>query len=297
MCLIRRTEEAIAHRYRQGKMRLPVHLSIGQEGAAVGAMMAMPEDAHVFASHRSHHPYLAKGGSLAKLVAELYGRATGCTQGWGGSMYLIDPSCGFIGSFAVVGDCIAVATGAALAFQLAGSARIAVAYFGDAAPETGQFWESLNFAALHKLPLLYVCENNGYATQTPIAQRQPVSPPLWLRVRGFGIPSWGCEDQPQNTYSGVEQLLTQGLPALLEIQTYRYREHVGPDYDWDLGYRTRQEVEHQMSNDPFILLEDALRRDSGDAALKPIWAETDRQISRAFSEAEEAPWPMSEWEA
>ena len=177
MYLIRCTEETIIERYHRDQlMRCPTHLSIGQESATVGAMMALNLNDHVYSCHRSHAHYLAKGGDLNAMISELHGKATGCAGGWGGSMHLCDESVGFMGATPVVGDGISMAVGSALAFKLDGSSNVAVTYFGDSAVETGQFWEAANFSALHKLPVLFICENNGYATATPISERQPPTP-------------------------------------------------------------------------------------------------------------------------
>ncbi len=279
MYLIRKTEERIAAEYPKGRMRLPVHFSFGQEAAAVGVMMALQEGDHVFASHRSHHPYLGMGGSVTKMVAELYGRREGSsTGGVGGSMYLTDPECGFMGSFAIVGDCISVATGAALAFKQAQSSQVAVAYFGDAAVETGQFWESLNFAATHKLPILYVCENNGYATQTPIEQRQPQTT-MPSRVRPFMPARTVFDYQVAVVHDAAAMMRRLLLPAFLEIETSRYREHVGPNYDHELGYRSREEVEAAEARDPLKALEAQFDQHRD---LKPVWTSVNEQVREAF---------------
>jgi TPP-dependent pyruvate/acetoin dehydrogenase alpha subunit len=294
MHLIRTVENGILSRYSEGKMRCPVHLSIGQEAAAVGVMMALPDEAQVYASHRSHHPYLAKGGDVDALVAELYGLASGCTGGFGGSMYLRDESVGFVGSYAVVGDCISVATGAALASRLdavSNSRTPIVAYFGDSAVETGQFWESVNFAALHKLPILYVCENNGYATSTPISQRQP-NTLITDRVSGFMPvavrhdraigPAWVT----MNSIQTVVRLLLMDLPAFLEIKTYRYSAHVGMSSDTALGYRTAEEVSRFRCMDPLYLMESEFRVDHNEI-LSSIEDDNNEVVRLAFAKAEE----------
>ena len=288
MHLIREVEEGIMARYSDGEMRCPVHLSIGQEAPAAGVMMALPDNAQVYASHRSHHPYIAKGGDVDALIAELYGLESGCTGGFGGSMYLRDERVGFVGSYAVVGDCISVATGAALAQRLdAGDNPLpVVAWFGDSAMETGQFWESVNFAALHKLPILYVCENNGYATSTPLSQRQP-NPVSFLhpRVRGF-MPSYWANDRGSR---GVEQVFgtaevsLSDLPAFMEIKTYRYGAHVGMSDDSALGYRTQEEVSDARALDPL----DALQKELGAEATQAIKSSNENIVSEAFRKAKE----------
>lgn len=293
MFLIRHVEEAIAERYsREEKMRCPTHLSIGQEAAAVGVTLALRPDDHVYSTHRCHAHYLAKGGDVDAMIAELYGKATGCSGGWGGSMHLVDESVGFMGTSAIVGSSIAIAIGSATAFKLDGSGRAAVAFVGDAGPETGVFWESVNFAALNKLPILMVCENNRYSTATPLAQRQPQNP-ITGRVAGFGLPVYRCEDtNVTDVYEQAAQARAK-LPAFMEISTYRYLEHVGPNYDWNLGYRTREEVEGVMVKDPVKLFRQRLVADGLEAK---VVAEEQAIIKRtlvAFERADAAPWPSA----
>mgnify|MGYP001614614446 FL=1 len=253
---IRHTEEELARRYPEGKMRCPMHLSIGQEAAAVGVMMALNPADHVFSNHRCHAHYLAKGGNLKAMIAELYGRPDGCAGGAGGSMHLVDESVGFMGTSPIVGSGIAVALGAAMAFQRDGSGRRAVVFVGDAGPETGTFYESINMAALWHLPILFVVENNGYSTQTPLNKRQPERSLMAIAhamdIQGFREPF----EEPSPSIPAIWQramrlLSGRNLPALLEIPVYRFRTHVGPEYDWDLGleYRTQQEVEFYMRLD------------------------------------------------
>ena len=289
MHYIRKVEEAIADEYPKGEMRLPVHLSIGQESTPVAVAMALKDkglDHRVYASHRSHAPYLAFGGNLNALVAELYGLPEGCTGGMGGSMYLTDISKGFVGSFAVVGDCVSVATGGAFASSLAsdGVHKPSVAFIGDAVLETGQFWESLNFAALHKLPLLYVCENNWYATQTPLWERQIDRPNLAAGI-GHAFQMWTAHlegDYPGSVYAQVSQAL-DNLPAFVAVDTYRFREHVGPKYDHDMGYRDKAEVDAYMVLDPLKRLErELIEQHGGNHKLKPAWVAANTAIQQAF---------------
>jgi len=303
MYLIRRTEEAIIEHYPEEKMRTPVHLSIGQEAAAVGVMMALEPSDHVYSNHRCHAHYLAKGGNLDAMIAELYGKVTGCAGGRGGSMHLIDEPCGFMGTSAIVGSSIPVALGSAMAFKRENYSfpipiRVAVAFFGDAALETGVLYESINFAALHQLPIIFVCENNGYATQIPLNQRQPEQRGFGGVAGAMGIVSYYADD-----WQGVEEVYKTALraranvPSYLEIKTYRYREHVGMDYDWDLGYRTREEVEAQMAHDPLLWLREDIKElfaHKGEAFTVPILEienELNILVSEAFQKAEGAPWP------
>jgi pyruvate dehydrogenase E1 component alpha subunit len=286
MYLIRCTEEEIVARYhRDEKMRCPTHLSIGQEAATVGAMMALQAEDRVYSCHRSHAHYLARGGDLEAMIAELHGKATGCNGGWGGSMHLSDESVGLMGASPVVGDTISLAVGSALASKLDGSNRVAVAYFGDSAVETGQFWEAANFAALHRLPLMLVCENNQYATATHISQRQPPSP-IYQRVTGF---MWSAqvEDGDIETVYREAKLCRDAQPGFLEIGTYRFRAHVGPNFDWDLGYRTQQEVLEFMARDPLHIVRSKLT----DEDATTIEGDIKTRMLAAFESALMAPWP------
>lgn len=290
MYLIRCAEEEIAARYHQNdKMRCPTHLSIGQESTAVGVMLALSPHDHVYSAHRCHAHYLAKGGGLTAMIAELHGKATGCTGGWGGSMHLVDESVGFMGASPVVGDSISLAVGSAMAFKLDGTGRVAVAFFGDAAVETGQFWEAVNFATLKRLPIMLICENNLYSTATHISQRQPPSP-IYERVKGFMWSSRVDDWDVEAVYQAAKRC-REAQPGFLEIGTYRYREHVGPNYDWDLGYRTREEVLEYMSRDPLQIVRRKLR----DEDVTSIENESKKLVLAAFENAMAAPWPEAVW--
>jgi|TARA_Y100000310_G_scaffold128146_2_gene127313 pyruvate dehydrogenase E1 component alpha subunit len=293
MYLIRKTEETIINEYPKSKMQTPVHLSIGQEAAAVGVMMALPEGSQVYASHRSHAPYLAMGGDLDALVGELHGAAHGSTGGFGGSMYLADPKVGFMGSFAVVGDCVSVAMGAAMASKMSGRNNTVVAYFGDSVLETGQFWEAINAAVLWELPILFICENNGYATQTPIWERQPVlngftgeiemlsdrvdglfrSAPVTDRGR------WGV----QSVFDTTRRM--SHTPTMIEIETYRYYAHVGMEDDREWGYRSGEEIDEARAGDCLTLLGEQLAAEHGEHAMKKIWSSVNTQVREAFEKA------------
>ena len=266
-------------------MWCPTHLSIGQETAAVGAMIALESGDHVYSTHRSHAHYIAKGGDLNAMIAELYGKADGCTGGWGGSMHLVDESVGFMGATPIVGDYVSLAVGSAMAFKMDGSGRVAVAFFGDSTVETGQFWEAANFAALHQLPVMFICENNLYATATHISQRQPASP-IHERVRPF-MWSAGVEDQDIKGVWRAAKDCRNANPGFLEVATYRFHEHVGPDFDWDLGYRTEEEVLQYMARDPVL----ALRGELSQEEAARIENENTQRVLTAFDMAESAPWP------
>ena len=286
MYLIRRTEEEIVARYhRDEKMRCPTHLSIGQEGSAAGLAMALRTDDRVYAYHRCHAHYLAKGGDINAMIGELHGKASGCTGGWGGSMHLEDDSVCFTEASTAVGDCISLAVGAALAFKLDGNDRVAVACSGDSTVETGQFWESVNFAALHRLPIMFVSENNTYSTATPIHQRQPDTP-IHERLKAFMWSAHADDVDVESVYRAAEEC-RNARPGFLEISTYRYREHVGPNYDWDLGYRTKEEVMERMARDPLGIVRSHVSEE--DAVI--VEEEIKERVLAAFEHAEAAPWP------
>lgn len=255
---IRAVEEELARRYPLGQMRQPVHFSIGQEGVAVGVTMAMLPGTHYYGGHRNHHWYLACGGDLIRMLKELHGLPGGCWDGKAGSMHLADEAAGYMGSFPIVGDAISIATGSALAAKLQGSDRWTVVAFGDAGLESGQFWESANFAALHKLKLLYVCEDNGYATQTPQFQRQP-NDHLALRASAF-LWARSAWDRPEDIV-GILRDKAEWLPVFLHVRTYRFLEHVGPNDDRGVGYRTAAEIDYYRGRDALVALRETIEQE------------------------------------
>jgi len=184
---IRLIEEEIARRYPAGFMRCPTHLSVGQEGVAAAAGLALSREDLAVSGHRAHAHYLAKGGSLKAMLAEIYGKASGCSGGKGGSMHLIDESVGFMGSTAIVGGTVPVGVGLAYGVKVKRSNQVSCVFHGDAVVETGVFFESVNFAALKKLPVLFICENNLYSVYSPLNVRQPDGRSIAAMVSGLGI--------------------------------------------------------------------------------------------------------------
>lgn len=235
MLRIRRFEERIAALYPEQEMKCPVHLCIGQEAVAAGVCAHLGDEDYLFGTHRSHGHCIAKGLPLRDLAAELYGRVTGCAGGQGGSMHLVDAAHRIPGTSAIVGGSIPLGVGAALALDLRGEAGVAVTFFGDGAVDEGAFYESLNFAALKRLPVLFVCENNLYATASRRSARQPALP-IADRARPFGIPG---ERADGNDAAAVYRTAREAVrraragegPTLLEFETYRWKAHVGPDAD------------------------------------------------------------------
>ena len=256
MLRIRMVEECIASNYSKQEMRCPTHLSIGQEGIAAAISSNLLETDTAVSTHRCHAHYLAKGGNLKRMIAEIYGKETGCSKGKGGSMHLIDKSAGFMGSSAIVGNSIPIGTGIALNNKLKGLNSISVIYFGEGATEEGVFYESLNFAAIHSLNVIFVCENNLYSVYTPLAPRQPNNRNLIGIAESMGICNALSLDG-NDAFSSAEKISKEiqemrkcNRPLLLEMSTYRWREHCGPNYDNDVGYRTTEEYEGWRNKDP-----------------------------------------------
>lgn len=254
---VRIAEQRLAELYREQEMRTPAHFGLGQEAVAVGVVMALHKGDVVYSHHRCHNHYLACGGSVQGLAAELYGREEGCSRGRGGSVHLTAPENGFIASSAILGETIAVATGSALAFALRGERRVAVSFFGEATCEEGVFYESVNYAAIHHLPVLYVCENNLYSTESPLHVRQPAGTDLCERARAFKLKTERVDGNDVAAVYDAAGHLLDGVrrgdgPAFLECMTYRWLEHVGPHFDHELGrtYRSREEVEQWMKRCP-----------------------------------------------
>ncbi len=246
MLRIRRVEEALADRYAEQQMRCPMHLCIGQEAIAAGVCAALRRDDVVFSNHRAHGHYLAKGGDLNAMVAELYGRSTGCCGGRGGSMHLIDLQVGFKGATPIVGGTVPLAVGAAWAARLLNQAHVGVAFFGDGCFEEGVIHESLNFASLHRLPVLFVCENNNFSVYTPLDQRQPART-IHGVVKAHGWRTWTGDGNDVEAVSAIAleaaSLARAGDgPQFLELDTYRWREHCGPNFDDELDYRTTEVI-------------------------------------------------------
>lgn len=301
MLRIRIVEETIADLYTEWEMRCPTHLSIGQEGAAVGVAAALRRDDYALGGHRSHGHYLAKGGDLDAFVAELYGKATGCCGGRGGSMHLVDLEVGFLGCVPIVGSTIPIATGVALGVVQRGEDRVVAAFFGDAATEEGAFYESMNFAALDRLPVLFVCENNEYSVYTHVRDRQPPGRDLGTLSRGFGVAYAQADgNDPEAVRRVAEQAAARarggGGPSLLELSCYRWREHCGPNFDDELGYRPEGELARHQALCPVRRLESRLLAEGLlDAdAIEEMRARIRDEMARAVRFAKASPFPSPE---
>jgi TPP-dependent pyruvate/acetoin dehydrogenase alpha subunit len=298
MVRIRAVEEAIAEAYGQQEMRCPVHLCIGQEAPPVGVAAALGGDDVAFGAHRSHGHYLAKGGDLDAMTAELYGRATGCCGGKGGSMHLVDLEAGFLGAVPIVGSTIPIAVGSAFASKLRGEPRVTAVFFGEGATEEGVFHESILFAALKKLPVVFVCENNLYSVYSPLSVRQPAGRDLCALARANDVPAERVDgNDVEAVYAAAASAVAHARngdgPTFLELPTYRWREHCGPFYDDDLAYRGVGEVDSWRERDPIALHAARLRADGAatDEWLAQTASACAGEASAALDFARNSPFP------
>lgn len=298
---IRLIEEKISLEYANGKMRCPVHLSIGQE--IVSAIIGLNQDLHdsSISTHRAHAHYLAKGGNLYRMFAEILGKSTGCCMGRGGSMHLIDIDVNFLGSSAIVGNSIPIGVGVGYSYKLRKFKRISFVHFGDGATEEGVFYESLNFAAVNKVPVIFICENNRYSVYTNLSKRQPQNRSISRLATEIGVSSITIDDSDpfkafQIATEFIEAARSSKLPALIEFNTYRWLEHCGPNDDDELGYRPKGELEALMSKDPLeFLLQDMLeKREISRNDINKFITQTRLEIDEAYSLAINDPFPSLE---
>ncbi len=297
MLLIRRAEEKIVELYPEQEMRCPTHLCIGQEAVSAGVCESLSQEDLVFSNHRAHGHYLAKGGSLKAMIAELYGKETGCSKGRGGSMHLTDLHANFVAATPLVGGTIPVAVGTAFASKLQGKKNISVAFFGDSAVEEGVFHEATNFAALHKLPVLFVCENNLYACQTHLKERQPRREITKL-AEGHAVHAYKADGNDaiavyETTQKAIWHAKSGKGPAFIEFQTYRWLEHCGEKDDKNLGYRTEKEIQEWVAKDPVKRLWKKMleKKMATKEELDKINNEVLREANEAAEFAKKSPFP------
>ena len=295
---IRHVEQEIARRYGEGKMRCPTHLSIGQEAVSAAVGLALRRSDLAVSGHRAHAHYLAKGGRLTAMLAEIYGRIDGCSKGKGGSMHLIDESVGFMGSTAIVAGTIPLGVGLAYGMKYKRADQVSCIFHGDAAVEAGVFFESVNFAVLKKLPVLFLCENNLYSVYSPLSVRQPDGRSIAKMAEGLGMKSGtGDGNDVAEVYTKTIEALAhiragEG-PQLLEFSTYRWLEHCGPNYDNDLGYRTEAEYLAWKAKEPIARFESALLAGGivSAAEVKQMVLDIEIEINEAFEFADSSPFP------
>lgn len=296
---IRYVEQTIATEYYKGEMRCPTHLSIGQEAVPSVLNEFLKKTDQVVSGHRAHAHYLAKGGDLKKMLSEIFGKENGCAQGRGGSMHLIDRSVGFAGSTAIVANSIPVGVGIAFAKKLKNTKNIVVIYLGDGAIEEGAFYESINFAILKKLPVFFVCENNFYSVYTPMKYRQPENRKIHKMVEGLGCKTFSVNgNDPYKIYDkvslSIKKIRSGSGPIFGEFYTYRHREHCGPNFDDNLNYRPKKELDYWLKKDPLQFLENKINKSKKIMSLidnekKKIKLE----VNKAFEFARKSKYPIN----
>jgi len=293
MLRIRRFEEKAAELYSLGKIRGFLHLYIGEEAVAVGAMQALAPDDAVVATYREHGQALARGIPAGSLMAEMYGKATGCSRGRGGSMHFFDVGRRFYGGYAIVGGGLPIAVGLALADQLLGRPRVTACFFGDGAVDEGEFHESLNLAALWKLPVLFLCENNLYAMGTALARHQSETD-LRRKAEAYRLPAEAVDGMDVLAVEAATRRIVAEVragtgPYFLEARTYRFRAHSMADPEL---YRSKEEVEQWRARDPVTTFAARLRGWGllSDADLEGLEAGVAAEIEAAVATAEAGPW-------
>ncbi|MGA2916341.1 MAG: thiamine pyrophosphate-dependent dehydrogenase E1 component subunit alpha [Sedimentisphaerales bacterium] len=294
---IRKVQMKIEELYHEDEMKTPVHLCIGQEAIAAAICANLKKEDYVFSNHRGHGHYIAKGGNLKAMIAELYCRETGCSRGRGGSMHLIDTSVGLMGSSSIVGGGIPLAVGAAMGSAFKKNNRVSVVFFGDAASEEGVLYESMNFAALKKLPVVFVCENNFYSVFSHQTARQAVTD-ITTRPKAFGIPAYKIDGRDViDAYNKSKEAVCMARsgkgPVFIEACAYRWRGHAGPGDSLKNQYRKYDEWQEWINCCPLekyerVLLEDGILTKE---KIKKINEAIDAEISDAFVFAQKSPLP------
>ena len=297
MVRIRKFEEAVGELVSKNEIICPCHLYIGEEAVATGVCATLRKDDYVFSTHRSHGHYIAKGGDVKALTAELYGKATGCSKGRGGSMHLASPDVGLPGSSAIVAGTIPLAVGTALAFSLQKRDSVSVAFFGDGAANEGTFYESLNFASLKKLPVIFVCENNLYSTHLPISACL-ANTDIYKIAETFNMTSVRVDGNDVIAiFKAANKVIADARsgkgPTLIECMTYRWRGHVGPNFDIDKGLRTKEELEYWMNRCPIKALEEFLLEQGfiSKSDKNKIYASIEKEVDEALVFAKESHYP------
>lgn len=299
LLLIRRAEELIIEHYAENEMKTPMHMSMGQEAIAVGVITALGAGGQVLASYRSHAAFIAKTNETNTFFAELYGRVTGTAKGKAGSMHLADPARGHLGSSAVVGTPIPVAVGAAFANKRNANGRIVAVFFGEGAMDEGVFWESLNAACVMKLPVLFVCEDNGFAVHTPPSLRHGYDsiPKVvsGFRCRVTSADTTDAGEIYRLTEEAMVAMRDTRQPAFLHFRCYRYLEHVGTGKDFHAGYRSENEFRQWYERDPVLLQrKKLLTRGRSEAELRAFEAAIAAEVRESMDKAKSAPLPDPE---
>ena len=294
MAVIRQTEKAVYDLFMSGLVKGTTHLAAGHEAVAVGTSAALREDDYVFATYRGHHHAIARGATPAECLAELMSKATGLCKAKGGSMHLTKADRGMLGSYAIVGSHLPIAAGAAWSAKLRGTDQVAVAFFGDGATNIGAFHEALNLAAVWKLPVLFVCENNLYMEYTPISAVTSVANPAADRAVAYGLPAEIIDGNDvikvhDTARVAVDRARAGDGPTVIEALTYRHYGHSRAD---PAKYRPADEVERWMQRDPLLVARERLTSLGVDAAdIDALDAKVADMIKAAVQEAKDAPYP------
>ena len=293
MLLIRRVEEESARAYAQGKIGGFLHLYIGQEAVAVGSIAALKPEDYVCTTYRDHGVAIAKGMTARAVMAELYGKVTGCSKGLGGSMHMFDAKTNMLGGHGIVGGHIPLATGAAFASKYRADGRVTLCYFGEGAVSIGGFHEGVSLAALWKLPIVFICENNEYSMGTPLSRTMSVED-VSMKALGYGIDRdrFFVDDVlevEQRIGEAVQRARELSLPTLVEVRTYRFRGHSMSD---PAKYRTQEELEDRKKKDPMFRARAKLLADGyGESRLKAMEDDVEKEVMDAVKFADESPEP------
>tara|TARA_B100000035_G_scaffold311810_2_gene322030 strand:- start:439 stop:1413 length:975 start_codon:yes stop_codon:yes gene_type:complete len=298
MLRIREIERNISKNYKYQNMRCPIHLSVGQEAIAVGVCQNLTKKNKIVTAHRSHAHYLAKGGNLKSMLAEIHGKKTGCAMGKGGSMHLIDIKNGIEAAVPIVGSTIPIGTGIAWANKLDKQNNVVVIFFGDGATEEGAFFESLDFASLHNLQILFICENNFFSVYSDISKRQSKKRKISNISKALGINSHKSNgNRIEDIYLQVKKSLNfiknKKRPYLIEYETFRHLEHCGPNYDDNLNYRSKKIIAKWYKDCPITQYESVLRNRKiiNDSILNEMKQKILLEINKSFKFATESKYP------
>lgn len=296
MLRIRIFEEQVAEYIEKNEIKTPCHLCIGQEAIAVGICETLTDKDTIWGGHRSHGHYLAKGGNSNALMAEIFCKSTGCSNGRGGSMHLTAPEVGVLGTVPLVGATIPLAVGAGLASKLRNDGNVSVSFFGDGATEEGVFHESMNLAAFYKLPVIFVCENNFYASHLSLTERR-LKDNIVDSAEAHGIPGVRLDgNDVHSVYLAAKEFVDRAKkghgPSFLECRTYRWRGHVGPSWDMDVGVKRKNELKDWFPMDPIKRLREhiigmGIERNE----LERIKQEAKAEVDAAVVYAKNSPYP------
>jgi TPP-dependent pyruvate/acetoin dehydrogenase alpha subunit len=292
---IRAVEKEISRRYSEEKMRCPVHLSIGQEAVSAAFSLVVKKKDFTVSTHRGHAHYLAKGGSLKKMIAEIYGKESGCSKGKGGSMHLIDTSCNFMGTSAIVANSIPTGVGLGFSSKFEKKDKISYIFLGDAATEEGVFYESINFSIIKNLPVIFICENNLYSVYSNLSVRQPKGRKIYKMCNSLGIDSAVCDGNDfLKSYRILKKasdfVIKKKKPFFIEFKTYRYLEHCGPNFDNHLTYRSKKEYNYWKKKDPIESFKKKLSKRQL-LIIQKFENKVNEEVRKAFLFAERSKFP------